>query len=190
MFRIADCPQSAILAGAVRPCWCSFHAQPASGHHDAAHMRRSQPRPCLGRARALPGCPRAETEFRVGRKRTCSMHAHPPRTPKTERPRVLRPEGVRVSSGDRGGRSPWESAGCQDSSSRARRSRRMPKAYARRCRPQREGCSARRWAMSYAGVMVEVVYAMRPVAEGRARYAARSMHATSFFARMRRADEW
>lgn len=51
--------------------------------------------PASGRARALPGCPRAERNFRGGKKRT-SMHAHPPRTPKTERPRVWRPEGVRV----------------------------------------------------------------------------------------------
>ena len=51
--------------------------------------------PASGRARALPGCPRAETNFRDGKKRT-SMHAHPPRTLKTKRPRVWRPEGVRV----------------------------------------------------------------------------------------------
>ena len=49
-----------------------------------------------------------------GRKKTsenrtpkhCSMHAHPWRTPKTKHPRVWRPEGVRVASGDRGDRSP------------------------------------------------------------------------------------
>lgn len=52
--------------------------------------------PASGRTRALPGCPRAETNFRGGKKRTCSMHAHPPRTLKTKRPRDLRPEGVRV----------------------------------------------------------------------------------------------
>jgi len=51
--------------------------------------------PASGRARALPGCPRAERNFRGGKKRT-SMHAHPPRTLKTKRPRVWRPEGVRV----------------------------------------------------------------------------------------------
>ena len=51
--------------------------------------------PASGRAHALPGCPRAERNFRGGKNRT-SMHAHPPRTPKTERPRVWRPEGVRV----------------------------------------------------------------------------------------------
>lgn len=52
--------------------------------------------PASGRADALPGCPRAERNFRGGKKRTCSMHVHPPRTLKTKRPRVLRPEGVRV----------------------------------------------------------------------------------------------
>lgn len=53
--------------------------------------------PASGRAGALPGCSRAETRgFPVGWNETCSMHAHPPRTPKTKRPRDLRPEGVRV----------------------------------------------------------------------------------------------
>lgn len=52
--------------------------------------------PASGRTDALPGCPRAETKFRGGKKRTWSMHAHPPRTLETKRPRVLRPEGVRV----------------------------------------------------------------------------------------------
>lgn len=47
-------------------------------------------------ARALPGCFRAEKAFRAGREPTWSMHAHPPRTPETKRPRVVRPEGVRV----------------------------------------------------------------------------------------------
>ena len=51
--------------------------------------------PASGRACALPGCPRAEKDFRDGKKRT-SMHAHPPRTLKTKRPRAWRPEGVRV----------------------------------------------------------------------------------------------
>ncbi len=40
---------------------------------------------------------------------TLALHALPLRTLKTKRPRVLRPEGVRVASGDRGGRSPRES---------------------------------------------------------------------------------
>lgn len=41
--------------------------------------------------------------------RTLALHALPLRTLETKRPRDLRPEGVRVASGDRGGRSPRES---------------------------------------------------------------------------------
>ena len=53
--------------------------------------------PASGRAGALPGCSRAETRgFLVGWNETCSMHAHPPRTPETKSPRDLRPEGIRV----------------------------------------------------------------------------------------------
>lgn len=40
--------------------------------------------------------------------RTLALHALPLRTLETKRPRDLRPEGVRVASGDRGGRSPGE----------------------------------------------------------------------------------
>jgi hypothetical protein len=40
---------------------------------------------------------------------TLALHALPSRTLETKRPRDLRPEGVRVASGDRGGRSPRES---------------------------------------------------------------------------------
>lgn len=40
--------------------------------------------------------------------RTLALHALPLRTLETKRPRDLRPEGVRVASGDRGGRSPRE----------------------------------------------------------------------------------
>ena len=65
MFRIAGCRQPAIRAGASRlvPCRTSL-APLASKHHHAAHMRRSQPRPCLGRGSRAPGCFRAENEFR------------------------------------------------------------------------------------------------------------------------------
>lgn len=49
-----------------------------------------------GGADALPGCSRAERNFRGGMERTWSMHAHPPRTLETKRPRDVRPEGVRV----------------------------------------------------------------------------------------------
>lgn len=71
--------------------------------------------PASGRAGALPGCSRAETRsFPVGWNETCSMHAHPPRTPETKRPRDLRPEGVRVPREIGGGRSPRESAVISD----------------------------------------------------------------------------
>ena len=118
--------------------------------------------PASGRARALPGCPRAETNFRDGKKRT-SMHAHPPRTLETKRPRGLRPEGVRVSSGDRGGRSPWESAGCQVARCRAGS---LPglasNAYARTRRPQRDGCRSSVLAMECAGFMEIILVKKQP----------------------------
>ncbi len=55
------------------------------------------------------------------------------------------PEGIRGrsrSSGDRGGRSPRESAGCQKSRCRARSVPRRSLPFARSARPQREGCRA------------------------------------------------
>lgn len=96
MLRIAGCRQPAIRSGAMRPC----------GVHTPRRSRRSitTQRTCAGRSRApasgradaLPGCSRAERNFRGGMDETWSMHAHPPRTLKTKRPRDLRPEGVRV----------------------------------------------------------------------------------------------
>lgn len=44
----------------------------------------------------------------VGKAELLRAKALPLRTAETKRPRVLRPEGVRVASGDRGGRSPRE----------------------------------------------------------------------------------
>lgn len=79
---------------------------PVCGVHSPRRSRRSitTQRTCAGRSRApasgradaLPGCSRAERNFRGGMEGTWSMHAHPPRTLKTKRPRDLRPEGVRV----------------------------------------------------------------------------------------------
>ena len=96
MLRIAGCRQPAIRSGAVHPC----------GVHSPRRSRRSittqrtcagrSRAPASGRTRALPGCSRAERNFRGGMEITWSMHAHPPRTLETKRPRDLRPEGVRV----------------------------------------------------------------------------------------------
>jgi hypothetical protein len=65
----------------------------------------------LPRARSIaaPGCFRAESFSTDWFCRTLALHALPLRTLETKRPRDLRPEGVRVASGDRGGRSPRES---------------------------------------------------------------------------------
>jgi hypothetical protein len=112
MLRIAGCRQPAILAGALRLMRCKTSLAPlASKHHHAAHMRRSQPRPCLGRAASLrPDASGRKTILLVGWfRRTLALYALPLRTLETKHPRVLRPEGVRVASGDRGGRSPRES---------------------------------------------------------------------------------
>jgi len=163
MFPIAGCRQPAIRLGAMRPC----------GVHSTRRSRRSitTQRTCAGRSRApasgragaLPGCFRAERNFRGGMEGTWSMHAHPPRTLETKRPRGLRPEGVRVSSGDRGGRSPWESAGCQVARCRAGS---LPglasNAYARTRRPQRDGCRSSVLAMECAGFMEIILVKKQP----------------------------
>jgi hypothetical protein len=163
MLPIAGCRQPAIRAGAMRPC----------GVHSPRRSRRSittqrtcagcSRAPASGRAGALPGCFRAERNFRGGMDGTWSMHAHPPRTLKTKRPRGLRPEGVRVSSGDRGGRSPWESAGCQVARCRAGS---LPglasNAYARTRRPQRDGCRSSVLAMECAGFMEIILVKKQP----------------------------
>lgn len=62
-------------------------------------MRRSQPRPCFG-------CEQPDASGRNEFRKSGSIHGRPLQTPKTKRPRVWRPEGVRVASGDRGDRSP------------------------------------------------------------------------------------
>ena len=74
----------------------SIPAPLASKHHNAAHMRRSQPRPCLGARGRATRMLQGGKKLRGGMERTWSMHAHPPRTLETKRPRDLRPEGVRV----------------------------------------------------------------------------------------------
>lgn len=96
MLRIAGCRQPAIRVGAARPCGIQ---SPRRSRRSITTQRTCAGRsraPASGRADALPGCSRAERNFRGGMERTWSMHAHPPRTLKTKRPRGLRPEGVRV----------------------------------------------------------------------------------------------
>lgn len=62
-------------------------------------MRLLQPRPCHG---CVLQPDTSERDIVSGPiQQNCSMHAHPPQTPKTKRPRVWRPEGVRLASGDR-----------------------------------------------------------------------------------------
>ena len=141
MLRIAGCRQPAIRSGATRPCGCSLHVQPASGHHDAAHMRQSQPRPCLGaRARAtrMPQGGKELPWWKEANLDACASSANAGN--KTPPGRATR--GRSRSSGDRGGRSPRESAGCQKSRCRARSVPRRSLPFARSARPQREGCRA------------------------------------------------
>ena len=136
------------------PMWCPFTAPLASKHHNAAHMRQSQPRPCLG-ARG-----RATRMLQGGKKLpwwnggnlvdACASSANA----ENKTPPGVATRGRSRSSGDRGGRSPRESAGCQVSRCRADS---LPglasKAYARTRRPQRDGCRSSVLAVSYAGFM-------------------------------------
>lgn len=104
MLRIAGCFQSAIRLGIHMPeCFpvlpfarteaprCSAHAPVAAAPFATARTHR-----VLQGGRNLPG-----TGFMICFRMTIAL-----RTPKTKRPRVWRPEGVRVTSGDRGDRSP------------------------------------------------------------------------------------
>ena len=128
--------------GRKAPLWYPFPAPLASKHHNAAHMRRSQPRPCLG-ARG-----RATRMLQGGKKLpwwngknlvdACASSANA----ENKTPPGLATRGRSRSSGDRGGRSPRESAGCQVSRCRARSMARLPPSFARSARPQRDGCRA------------------------------------------------
>lgn len=141
MLRIAGCRQPAIRSGATRPCGCSLHVQPASGHHDAAHMRQSQPRPCLGartRATRMPQGGKELPWWKEANLDACASSANA----ENKTPPGMATRGRSRSSGDRGGRSPRESAGCQKSRCRARSVPRRSLPFARSARPQREGCRA------------------------------------------------
>ena len=155
MFRIAGCRQPAILAGALRPMRCKPSLAPlASKHHHAAHMRRLQPRPCLGRAASLRPDASGRKDFPTDWScETLALHALPLRTLETKRPRDLRPEGVRVASGDRGGRSPMESDRYQVWRYRLRSPIRRSPCFvqARASAPRRIGHSANRSALTKFG---------------------------------------
>jgi hypothetical protein len=99
MLPIAGCCQPAIDAGIhARSVGTRFPHSPRRSIGTQRTCARSQPRPCLGH-----DWPDASGRNEV---RKISIHAYPLQTPETERPRVWRPEGVRVASGDRGDRSP------------------------------------------------------------------------------------
>ena len=101
MLPMAGCRQPAIRAGRIWPCSCEFDP----------HTTRAE---ASGRSAQAPVCSRAPAS--AARNRMLQGEANsfkvfrcitnPVQTPKTKRPRVWRPEGVRVASGDRGDRSP------------------------------------------------------------------------------------
>jgi hypothetical protein len=80
-------------------CVCSPGPAPlASKPHNAAHMRRLQPRPCLGARRSAHPDASGRKVISIGRYcGTRALHALPLRTPETKNPRDLRPEGVRAA---------------------------------------------------------------------------------------------
>ena len=84
---------------------------------------------------------------------TLALHALPSRTLETKRPRDLRPEGVRVASGDRGGRSPMESDRYQVWRYQLRSPIRRSPCFvqARASAPRRIGHSANRSALTKFG---------------------------------------
>ena len=104
MLRIADCFQSAIRLGPqARMLFLFPHCSHRSTQVQRTCAYRSRalclgagPRRVLQGGRNLPG-----TGFMICFRMTIAL-----RTLKTKRPRVWRPEGVRVASGDRGDRSP------------------------------------------------------------------------------------
>ena len=103
MLRIAGCFQSAIRLGTPARMLFLF----PSCSHRSTQVQRT----CACRSRALAST-RARRVLQGGRNlpengsMICFRMTIALRTPKTKRPRVWRPEGVRVASGDRGDRSP------------------------------------------------------------------------------------
>lgn len=163
MLPIAGCRQPAIRSGAMRPGRCSSHMQPASGHHDAAHMRRSQPRPCLGARGRATRMPQGGKEFPWWKETNLFDACASSANAESKTPPGVATRGRSHSSGDRGGRSPRESAGYQVSRRRADSLPRLAaKAYACTRRPQRDGCRSSVLAMSYAGFMEFVLVKKQP----------------------------
>ena len=108
MFPIAGCRQPAILV-AHRAMRCSILAPPASEHHHAAHMRRLQPRPCLGaRTRASRMLQGGNRGFPCRMKRNLFDARASSANAKNRTPPGLATRGRSRASGDRGGRSPRE----------------------------------------------------------------------------------
>lgn len=111
MFRIAGCRQPAIRAGAWRPFRCSIRTPLASEHHHAAHMRRLQPRPCLGtRGRATRMLQGGNQKFPCWMERNLLDACASSANARNKTPPGLATRGRSRASGDRGGRSPRESA--------------------------------------------------------------------------------
>ena len=154
-------------------------ANPASRHSRRSITTR---RTCAGCSRALASGAVMAHPDASGRKRsatggyfhdwfcrTLALHALPLRTLETKRPRDLRPEGVRVASGDRGGRSPRESdrdyAWRYRLRSPIRRSSCFVQSHASALR--RVGHSANRIALTKFGFMENLVSKKRRRGEGR-----------------------
>ena len=123
----------------------------------------------------------------VGKAELLRAKALPLRTAETKRPRVLRPEGVRVASGDRGGRSPRESGRDQVFSASGYR---MPSSHARRPAPWRDGHRANRFfALAKIVDMEFGIRKKRRSGGRRARYSRHSSVATGFSHRDAQTDE-
>jgi hypothetical protein len=101
MFRMPGCRQPGIRAGLEDPV--RVESDPHTARAEASG--RSAHAPVCSRAPASA----ARNRMLQGVADSCKVvrcMRIPGRTPKTKRPRVWRPEGVRVASGDRGDRSP------------------------------------------------------------------------------------
>lgn len=92
----------------IAPCLCQSIPRPRRSITTQRTCARFRSAPASEANQRYPDASGRKNNLRGLDQLNSSMHAHPLRTPKTKRPRGLRPEGVRVASGDRGGRSPRE----------------------------------------------------------------------------------